>query len=202
MKLKINEISYNSKMNLFELDIEEEEILVTYEELEKYKLSSGDIIDSDLYLRLKTHSLKNKGMSLALKYISSRLISSYKLRTYLDRKGIDKSAIDLIIEELEKNKILDDELYLEYYIKDKKDINLRSKNHIYLDLISMGFDSSLVNIFLEDYENKEEAHIAKQLVIRKNYHKKKTPNQIYAYLARKGFRSDAIKASLDNIGDD
>lgn len=59
------------------------------------------------------------------------------------------SDIEIIVEELENNEILDDDTYIKFYIKDKKDINLRSKRHDESDLKKMGFASDKVSISME-----------------------------------------------------
>lgn len=201
MEFKINEISYDDKKDLFSIKIDKEKFYLSYEELEEYKLSPESVLSADEYSDISKLSNKNLGISLALYYISNRLISSHKLRDYLWRKDIDSEAIDIIVEELEANGILDDDNYITYYIKDKKNINLRSKGRIAMDLRSMGFDSEKISIFMEDYEDNDEIEVISKLVERKNFLGRKTREQIFSYLGRNMFKVDNIKAYIDSMED-
>lgn len=201
MEFKINEISYDDKKDLFTIKIDKEKFYLSYEELEGYKLSPESVLSADEYSDISKLSNKNLGISLALSYISNRLISSHKLRGYLWRKDIDSEAIDIIVEELEANGILDDDNYITYYIKDKKNINLRSRGRIAMDLRSMGFDSEKISIFMEDYEDSDEIEVISKLVERKNYLGRKTREQIFSYLGRNMFKVDNIKAYIDSLED-
>lgn len=201
MEFKINEISYDYKKDLFVIKIGKEKFYLSYEELEGYKLSPESVLSTDEYMDISKLSNKNLGLSLALSYISSRLISSYKLRDYLWRKDIDPDAIDIIVKELEDNEVLDDDSYITYYIKDKKNINLRSKGRIAMDLRSIGFDNEKISIFMEDYEDNDEVEIIGKLLERKNFLGRKTKDQIFSYLGRNMFKVDNIKAYLDSLED-
>lgn len=201
MEFKINEISYDDKKDLFVIKIGKEKFYLSYEELEGYKLSPESVLSTDEYMDISKLSNKNLGLSLALSYISSRLISSYKLRDYLWRKDIDPDAIDIIVKELEDNEVLDDDSYITYYIKDKKNINLRSKGRIAMDLRSIGFDNEKISIFMEDYEDNDEVEIIGKLLERKNFLGRKTKDQIFSYLGRNMFKVDNIKAYLDSLED-
>lgn len=194
--LKIESISYNDKKSLFEITVEDEKFLVSYEELEEYKFSVGMDISFDIYKELSVLSNKNLGFCLALKYTSSRLISSHKLRDYLRGKDIDEDSINMIIDELEENGIINDKLYLEYYISDKMNLNLWSKKQIYFELLKIGFKGNEVDIFLEDYTRADEVKVIKETIESKKLISRKGKDKTISYLARKGFNYDLINSVL------
>lgn len=194
--LKIESISYNDKKSLFEITVEDEKFLVSYEELEEYKFSVGMDISFDIYKELSVLSNKNLGFCLALKYTSSRLISSHKLRDYLRGKDIDEDSINMIIDELEENGIINDKLYLEYYISDKMNLNLWSKKQIYFELLKIGFKGNEVDIFLEDYTRADEVKVIKETIDSKKLISRKGKDKTISYLARKGFNYDLINSVL------
>lgn len=194
--LKIENISYNDKKSLFEITVEDEKFLVSYEELEEYKFSVGMDISFDIYKELSVLSNKNLGFCLALKYTSSRLISSHKLRDYLRGKDIDEDSINMIIDELEENGIINDKLYLEYYISDKMNLNLWSKKQIYFELLKIGFKGNEVDIFLEDYTRADEVKVIKETIESKKLISRKGKDKTISYLARKGFNYDLINSVL------
>lgn len=194
--LKIENISYNDKKSLFEITVEDEKFLVSYEELEEYKFSVGMDISFDIYKELSVLSNKNLGFCLALKYTSSRLISSHKLRDYLRGKDIDEDSINMIIDELEENGIINDKLYLEYYISDKMNLNLWSKKQIYFELLKIGFKGNEVDIFLEDYTRADEVKVIKETIDSKKLISRKGKDKTISYLARKGFNYDLINSVL------
>lgn len=194
--LKIENISYNDKKSLFEITVEDEKFLVSYEELEEYNFSVGMDISFDIYKELSVLSNKNLGFCLALKYTSSRLISSHKLRDYLRGKDIDEDSINMIIDELEENGIINDKLYLEYYISDKMNLNLWSKKQIYFELLKIGFKGNEVDIFLEDYTRADEVKVIKETIDSKKLISRKGKDKTISYLARKGFNYDLINSVL------
>lgn len=194
--LKIENISYNDKKSLFEITVEDEKFLVSYEELEEYKFSVGMDISFAIYKELSVLSNKNLGFCLALKYTSSRLISSHKLRDYLRGKDIDEDSINMIIDELEENGIINDKLYLEYYISDKMNLNLWSKKQIYFELLKIGFKGNEVDIFLEDYTRADEVKVIKETIESKKLISRKGKDKTISYLARKGFNYDLINSVL------
>lgn len=199
MNFLIKKISYNDKKDLFEVEFEADTAYLTYEELEDFKLSKGDLVDLALYKKILILSEKNLALDDALKYISSRFVSSFKVKTKLIKKGYEKEIIDIVIEILEKKEIIDDKVYIEYYIKDKKDINHRSKKHIYYDLIHQGFNEEDINISIENYELEEEIKVAWELLKSKNYLDRKTPQQIRSYLIRRGFDFDTVGTVMDEL---
>ncbi len=194
--LKIENITYNDSKSLFEIIIEDEKIFISYEELEDYKFSVGMDISFDVYKELSVLSNKNLGFCLALKYTSSRLISSHKLRDYLRRKDIDNDSINMIIEELQENGIINDELYLEYYISDKMNLNLWSKKQIYFELLKIGFKGEKIDLFLEDYTKDDEVKVIKKTIDSKKLLTRKGKDKTISYLARKGFNFDLINSVL------
>lgn len=194
--LKIESISYNDKKSLFEITVEDEKFLVSYEELEEYKFSVGMDISFDIYKELSVLSNKNLGFCLALKYTSSRLISSHKLRDYLRGKDIDEDSINMIIDELEENGIINDKLYLEYYISDKMNLNLWSKKQIYFELLKIGFKGEKIDLFLEDYTKDDEVKVIKKTIDSKKLLTRKGKDKTISYLARKGFNFDLINSVL------
>lgn len=194
--LKIGNITYKENKSLFEITIEDDSFLISYEELEEYKFSVGMDISFDLYKELSILSNKNLGFSLALKYTSSRLVSSHKLRGYLLGKDIGHDSIDLIIDEFEKNGIINDKLYLEYYISDKMNLNLWSRKQIYYELLKIGFKADEIDLYLEDYTKKDEANIVKSIIDTKDLLSRKGREKSISYLARKGFDFEIINSVI------
>lgn len=193
---EIKEINYNNKNSFFELNIEGEIFFISYEDFEANSLSIGDILDMENYKTLKAMSNRNLGLAKALSYCANKFVSSFKLREYLRRKGIDGESIDMIIDHLNDNGILNDQLYLEYYIKDKMKLNMRSKKRIYQDLLLLGFDREKISFALEDFYDIDESSIVLKLIEKKKNNDLENENKLTAYFARQGFSYDAIKLGI------
>ncbi|WP_425540193.1 regulatory protein RecX [Microaceticoccus formicicus] len=192
----LKNIDYDSSTSLFQITIDDLIYHLTYEQIEELNLSEDTELDDPLVIKITSFSDYNLAKSSALKYASRRTMSSYKLMSYLERKGIEKTAVDKIIDEFSKIGLLDDKAYVKNYIQDKKEYNRMSKKMIKYKLLQEGFDSKQVDEQLHEYTEEEELSNASYLLeskyknIESNDYNAK--NKAYQYLYRKGFSNDII----------
>ena len=105
--------------------------LITYDEIIlKYKLLYLDDIDDELLENIKCDNQFFILYYKAVKYISYRYRSKKELRLYL---GNDKFT-ELVINKLEREKLVDDLIYMRKYILDRVDLSkdgpLKIKRHL------------------------------------------------------------------------
>lgn len=198
----VNDLFYNDELSAFILDISGNKYYLDYENLEFFSLSIGDSIDKDTLYEIEKISDYIKGRDRAIKYSSSRLTCSYKIKDYLEKVGIFET--NKIIDELIEMKLIDDEYYFKEYILQKKNFSKHSKRKISYNLSMIGFDKEFDHFLDEIYTDEEEYenalyHGKKRLKTLKN-DDLNSKGKLYSSLANKGFSYDSIRKVLEELG--
>ena len=154
---------------------------------------------------MKYFSDIERAKSRAINYISGKLKTKYEVRLKLKEKDFTEDIIDEVIDILEKEEYLNDRLYCEVFIEDKKQLNGYGKNKIKSLLIQKGVSKSVFEDFLDEFEYEEEFDNALKMGIKKlnllsneeDVFKKK--QKLINYLAYRGFSFDVINDVLREI---
>src|SRR5919205_1114155 len=93
---------------------------------------------------LPAHTDHARAIDLAYKALAARARTVSELRTFLERKRIDPSAIDAAVEELTASGFLDDERYAQQFAEDKRTLDLWGAGRIARDLHRRGVEPQLV----------------------------------------------------------
>jgi regulatory protein len=90
------------------------------------------------------HTDHARAIDLAYKALSTRERTVSELRTFLERKRIEPSAIEAAVAELTESGFLDDERYAQRFAEDKRSLDLWGAGRIARDLQRRGVDPNLV----------------------------------------------------------
>lgn len=141
-------------------------------------------------------SKNKKALSLAIKYLTYRQRSEAELIAYLDRKGIEKNAVNNVLSELKRYGYIDDFKYAHDYIKFQQ-----HKGHgvrrIRYDLQQKNIDGSIIDEKInESFNPEDELERAKRLIANRKL-KPDEANEKWlirqaAYLQRRGFENNII----------
>jgi regulatory protein len=93
---------------------------------------------------LSAHTDHARAIDLAYKALAARERTVAELRTFLERKRIEPSAIDAAVVELTDAGFLDDERYAQRYAEDKRTLELWGAGRIARDLQRRGVEPQLV----------------------------------------------------------
>ena len=177
--MQVVNINYSKSKEVFEVVFEDEtKLLLNYNIFEKYK---------------------------AINYISGKLKTKYEVRLKLKENGFAEDVIDEVLDILEKEEYLNDKVYCEIFIEDKKKLNGYGKNKIKSLLIQKGISKNIFEDFLNEFEYDEEFDNALKMGIKKlellsneedNFKKKQ---KIINYLTYRGFGFDVINDVLKEI---
>ena len=85
----------------------------------KYELLLKKEIDSNTFDKLVLDNNKEDIYEKSLNYISIKIRSREEIYNYLNKKGYEKEDIVNTINRLEKNNLINDDLYIKSYIHDK-----------------------------------------------------------------------------------
>lgn len=204
--MQVTNISYSKSKEVFEVVFEDEtKLLLNYNIFEKYKVSVDMDFSETEIQEMKYFSDIERAKSRAINYISGKLKTKYEVRLKLKDKDFTEDIIDEVIDILEKEEYLNDRLYCEVFIEDKKQLNGYGKNKIKSLLIQKGISKSVFEDFLDEFEYEEEFDNALKMGIKKlnllsneeDIFKKK--QKLINYLAYRGFSFDVINDVLREI---
>lgn len=204
--MQVVNINYSKSKEVFEVVFEDEtKLLLNYNIFEKYKVSVDMNFSEDEILEMKYFSDIERAKSRAINYISGKLKTKYEVRLKLKENGFAEDVIDKVLDILEKEEYLNDKVYCEIFIEDKKKLNGYGKNKIKSLLIQKGISKNIFEDFLDEFEYDEEFDNALKMGIKKlnllsneedNFKKRQ---KIINYLAYRGFGFDVINDVLKEI---
>lgn len=204
--MQVVNINYSKSKEVFEVVFEDEtKLLLNYNIFEKYKVSVDMYFSEDEILEMKYFSDIERAKSRAINYISRKLKTKYEVRLKLKENGFAEEVIDEVLDILEKEEYLNDKVYCEIFIEDKKKLNGYGKNKIKSLLIQKGISKNIFEDFLNEFEYDEEFDNALKMGIKKlellsneedNFKKKQ---KIIDYLTYRGFGFDVINDVLKEI---
>jgi len=90
------------------------------------------------------HTDHARAIDLAYKALATRARTVSELKTFLERKRVEPSAIDAAVEELSQSGFLDDERYAQQFAEDKRTLELWGAERIARDLQRRGVEPQLV----------------------------------------------------------
>lgn len=167
-------------------------------EYELYKLDiyEGKKISESELDRLKYQSQFSQAKSAGIKQVLGKIKTVYEVRTKLVEK-FEPEIVDEVINWLIENGYLNDELYVEKFITEKKRLRNFSDKAIRYQLYKKGISQDIVDKKLRElgYEEKEHAKALLEKWLKK-YGKSKELGKVKEYLFRKGFSMDTIREVL------
>jgi len=167
-----------------------------------HNLKTGDNISPQLCEELKKKDVEGKAYDKALKLLSFRPQSIFEIRQKL-KSRFTPEHISQTIARLKKEGWLDDKKFALAWVTERIQTRHRSLLHLKSELIQKGISADIIAQILKtpELENQELA-TAQQLIIKyqgSSGRTGKTPEQIKAYLSRKGFRYNTINQVLKSV---
>ena len=159
-----------------------------------HNLKVGADISPKLCTELKQQDIKGKAYDKVLKLLSFRPQSIFEVRQKL-RTKFDSETIAQAIQRLKKEGWLDDQKFAEHWTNERSQTRLRSINHLKAELISKGIAENIIREVLSQPDLADQELATATKLVAKFQHSK-TPDQLKAYLARKGFSYGVITKAL------
>lgn len=196
-------IKYEKKgNNTYKIYLENNQSINVYEDvILKNNLLYKKEIDSSLLEQISNDNLYEDIYNKCVKYISVRIRSIYEIREYLKRKEIDESLIDTTIEKLQKNNLLNDEVFTKAFVNDKLNFTTMGPYRIEQELKKHKVDSSIIYKYISNIEDdKIDEKINKQIVksLKSSKKKQNLRNKIYTNLLSLGYSNEMILRNINN----
>lgn len=187
--------------NTYKIYLENNTAINVYEDvILKNNLLYKKEIDASLLEKIDADNLKEDVYNKCVKYICVRLRSTYEIEQYLKRKEVEPVLIRETIEKLEKNNLLNDEVFTKAFVNDKLNFTTMGPYRIEQELKKHQIDKELIykyieNISDETIDNKIEKQITKAMNATKK--SQNVRNKIYNNLLNLGYSSEMIVRNLN-----
>lgn len=168
--------------------------------LESQVLEGGVRIGRDLtreeLTALQDDSAFGKAYARALELVFRRLRSEKELYDYARRKGWTDELRDRVIEKLRSKGYIDDKKFAESWVRSRVAIKPSSRRKLELELRQKGVASAIIHEVLQGENSDHDELSALRAIVAKKRTRYGDEQKFMEYLARQGFRFDAIKRVL------
>lgn len=190
---------YEKKANgLYKVYIDDENYLINEDVIIKnnilYKKEITKEELNDFLDKTNYYNLYNK----CVKYITYRIRSKQEIYNYLKKMEVNDNIILDIINKLEKNNLVNDEVFTKAFINDKIKFSTSGENKIRLELIKHNIDKFIIDKYLSIID-KEIIYKKISKIIEKNLKNKKSNKmKIYKNLINNGYYNEDIIKVMNN----
>lgn len=167
------------------------------------KLKEGVEVDTILLEKAATQSAYKKALNYSLYILAKYYKTKHELIKKLKEKEYKDDTINSVIEKLKELGYLNDEMYVEDYIRSKQGSNQTiNKRTLYNKLLQKGIDRELVqnslkNVDIDEYDIAMKAAEKKLRSLKGSPREKKA--KLYSYLYGKGFEYETCSKIIDCI---
>lgn len=132
-----------------------------------------------------------------MKYIVFKKRTEEEVKNKCKMLKYDDNTIDEILEYLKENNYINDDIYVEKYIKNIMRLKYCSIREIKIDLIKRGINEDLADKYINEEVEEFEEKSAIELAIKKS--KNTDVEKIKRYLLNKGFSYGNVSKAIDNL---
>jgi regulatory protein len=139
-----------------------------------------------------------------LHFLSYRVRSSQEVRRKLREKKFSDTAIEAVMERLERVGLLDDETFARFWVENRETFKPRGARALRYELRQKGVSDDDIEAVLADLDEEDSAYRAAQQRIRRYQQVDEATfrKRMGAYLSRRGFNYAIIRDVLDRIWDE
>lgn len=187
----------------YRIVLDEELTFVLYKgEMNRLHIRRGEEIMEDTYLRIFHEILPKRAKLRCMNLLQSKDYTHRQLEDKLKQGDYPKEIIDEAIAYVESYGYVDDEKYVRNFIEYNSD--KKSRIRIENDLMRKGIRRELIGKVFDELQESgteiDEITMIQNLLNKKNYNSQSATDEerrkMYAFLSRKGFRSDVIGRAL------
>jgi len=167
------------------------------------KLKTGMAVDGEMLLKAAEESAYKKAMNYSLNLLGKYYKSKHELIKKLREKEYNEDTINKVIGRLDELGYLNDEKYVEAFIRNKQDTSQGlNKRTLYNKLLQKGIDKELIQQGLEssdidEYQNALDAAQKKLRSLKGDIKSKKA--KLYSFLLYKGFNYEICSKVINNV---
>lgn len=169
--------------------------------IEAVKLKKGQQLTEADIERLKALDEIEVAHERALNYLSYRVRSSQEVRRKLREKEFSETAIEAVMERLERVGLLDDGTFARFWVENRETFKPRGARALRYELRQKGVADEDIEAVLADLDEEDSAYRAAQQRIRRYRQVDEATfrKRMGDYLSRRGFNYTIIRDVLDRI---
>ncbi|MBQ8522331.1 MAG: RecX family transcriptional regulator [Clostridia bacterium] len=195
----IEKISLKSSRNpnIFIVEINGEKYILHSEIIVKYGIATNCEIGKDKLTEVVYESDVMIATNLAMKYVSSKLITTKQLKDYLRSKGYKANVISKVIDKFNEYGVLNDENFASAFVNVKQ--TSLSKRAIEQKLIQKGVNKDIASSCLEEFDDYEVAIRTAEKFMKTKEYSEENITKLLRHLSYKGFDYETINKVLNNM---
>ncbi len=195
-------IKYKKIKNKYRVYFDNEEVELYENIILKYDLLLKKEIDNKLLDKIKEDDNKEEVYEKSLNYINKKMRSKREIEKYLIKNGYSKELIDDTVNRLEKQNIINDEIYIKAYISDKITLSNDGPDKIKYYLVNSGFNEEIVDKYINELDinevkSKLDRLIDKKIPTIKNCSGSVLKYKLVSYFVNLGYDRYMIEDLLD-----
>lgn len=193
--------------NIVSAELDNGEVLnLSYDAYSQYKISSGMVIEGDLYHELYEESQKTGCRDKAFKYLAVRSRSVDEIEKYLRKKKFSESHILETADYLKERGYLDDYEFSLEFVRNKMKSGKCGADIIVRDLYRKGINRKTIDRAIKECGAGEPDMEKLYGLALKKYNslegRENRATRVGSYLRQKGFDYDSIKKVLRKLGEE
>ncbi|HLR64712.1 MAG TPA: recombination regulator RecX [Pseudogracilibacillus sp.] len=174
--------------------------------IEHYLRKGMELSEEEIEQLLDEESIQ-KAYTLAVRYLSYRIRSIQEMEDYLIKQEVDQIVLQRVIVRLLEEKLLDDALFAQSFVADRKLLTSKGPTVIKRELMQKGIDEQIAHDAAYTYTFDEQVEKAEkwaqvQWKRRSKHPARKKREQIRVKLIQKGFTKDVIDAVIEQLHTD
>lgn len=162
--------------------------------------TKSELSDAELR-KLIYEAERTQARNYALRLLSFRMRTKKELHDRLQRREFSEPVKKDVLDELEKLGLLDDQKFVESFIRDRLNFGLKGKRMIFAELVKKGVDNNHIKAMLGEISEQDEEEACKKLI--QKYSKRyqhlaagDKKQRLFGLLNRHGFSYSVIKRAL------
>jgi regulatory protein len=169
----------------------------------QFGLKKGDSLTENQIEEILYSEEKKKAKERALNFLSYRDRSEKEMRTKLNQVGFEDNIIDVVIEDLKRIKLINDEKFALTFARNKLITRPMGEFLIKQELFQKGISKDLIAQTVEEiYEKKEQLSIALELAYKRkkivtNLDELKAKKRVSDFLLRRGFSWEIVSQVIE-----
>jgi regulatory protein len=169
--------------------------------IEALKLHKGQHLGDDEIARLQVLDEIEVAHERALNFLSYRPRSAEEVRRRLREKKISETAIETVIERLERAGLLDDRAFTRFWIENREQFKPRGAQALRYELRQKGVPDAIIEDALSDFDEQDAAYRAARAQVRRyaQADQQTFRKRLGDHLARRGFAYSTVRDVLDRL---
>jgi regulatory protein len=170
--------------------------------IEAMRLKVGQQLSAAEITRLKERDRVEVAYDRALNFLSYRPRSIAEVKRRLTEKGFDLSAVDEVVDRLQRAGLLNDKEFVRFWLENRDTFKPRSRRALRYELRQKGVADSAINGILTDYDDNDAAYraaLSQAQKLARRYDSDTLRSKLLAFLSRRGFVYMIAREAVDEV---